>query len=307
EFSNQRFYSRALRVMTRRPDTIGLRSVELRKVNGTRRKEGYNIEEVEAIIKEINKIAAAEAKKPPNERSSIGILSPYRDQVNYLNRQIAAKVKSKIVQDHDIAVGTAHTFQGDERDVMLLSFCAYPTSHRSSLTFMNQENLFNVAVTRARRRQVIFTALDPRNLQPNHLLTEYLTYAADCLEPEKPEDHGAAATSFEREVGQALSASPDYTVYLGYPVAGFTVDVVAQRGARALAIACDGDPERQPPLPGVATLDTPTGQAILERAGWRVHRIPYRRWQREREVCLGEIDALLGGESTPAEEAVAAE
>ncbi|HEY7833300.1 MAG TPA: AAA domain-containing protein [Ktedonobacterales bacterium] len=307
EFSNQRFYGEALRVMTRRPDTIGVRSLELRKVNGKRRKEGYNVEEVEAIIKEIEKIAKAEAKKDPRAKSSIGVLSPFRDQVNYLTRTLASRLKPRVIQDHDIIFGTAHTFQGDERDVMLLSFCADPTSHRSSLTFMNQENLFNVAVTRARRRQVIFTALDPRNLPPNHLLTEYLTYAADCLEPEKPEDHGAAATSFERAVGQALGASPDYTVYLGYPVAGFTVDVVAQRGARALAIACDGDPERQPPLPGVATLDTPTGQAILERAGWRVHRVPYRRWLGEREACLGEIDALLGGESTPAEEAVAGE
>ncbi|HEY7849312.1 MAG TPA: DEAD/DEAH box helicase, partial [Ktedonobacterales bacterium] len=133
EFSNQQFYGGALRVMTRRPDTLGQRSVELRKVNGTRRKEGYNVEEVEAIIKEINKIATAEAKKPANERVSIGVLSPYRDQVNYLNRQLAAKLKSKIVQDHDIAVGTAHTFQGDERDIMLISFCADPNSHRSTL------------------------------------------------------------------------------------------------------------------------------------------------------------------------------
>src|SRR5262249_1456669 len=141
--------------------------------------------------------------------------------------------------------------------------------------------LFNVAVTRARRRQVIFTGLDPRHLPPNHLLTEYLSYAADCLEPEDPGDHRASATRFERELGEALGAHPDYTVYLGYPVAGFTVDVVAQRGARALAIACDGDADRPPAVPGVATLDTPMGQAILERAGWRVHRIPYRRWLRE--------------------------
>src|SRR5262249_50384932 len=154
--------------------TIGLRSVELRKVNGKRVKEGYNVEEAEAILNEINKIAKSEAKKAANERLSIGVLSPYRDQVNYLNRMLATKLKSKTLQDHDIAVGTAHTFQGDERDVMLLSFCADPTSHRSTVTFMNNDNLFNVAVTRARRRQVIFTALDPRNLPPEHLLAGYL-------------------------------------------------------------------------------------------------------------------------------------
>ncbi len=63
EFSNRRFYGRRLRVMTRRPDTIGARSVELRKVNGKRNKHGYNVEEAEAILKEIKKIAKARGQE----------------------------------------------------------------------------------------------------------------------------------------------------------------------------------------------------------------------------------------------------
>ena len=294
EFSNRSFYGRALRIMTRRPDTIGLRSVELRRVNGVRRKEGYNVEEVEAILTEINKIARAEAKRDAAHKSSIGVLSPYRDQVNHLNRALVSKLKSRVIQEHDIAVGTAHTFQGDERDIMLLSFCADPTSHRSTLTFMNNENLFNVAVTRARRRQVIYTALDPRNLPQGHLLADYLSYAADLLEADPSETSRNTGTGFECEVAEALRGRGDYTVYLGYPVAGFAVDVVAQRGAQALAIACDGDPQRTRPDGDGATLDSVAGQAILERAGWRVHRLSYRRWQREPDACLAEIDALLG-------------
>ena len=192
------------------------------------------------------------------------MLSPYRDQVNYLTRMLAQKLKSKILQDHDIAVGTAHTFQGDERDIMLLSFCADPSSHRSTVTFMNNDNLFNVAVTRARHRQVIFTGLDARNLPQDHLLGQYLDYAADCLEPDKPEDHTCGGTAFEREVAAGADASASgYEVYLGYPVAGFAVDVVAQHGGQALAIACDGDPERHAPLPGEASLDT-----VAARRSW---------------------------------------
>ncbi|HEX5159165.1 MAG TPA: AAA domain-containing protein [Ktedonobacterales bacterium] len=296
EFSNRTFYGQALRVMTRRPDTLGARSVEMRKVNGKRGKEGYNPQEAEAILKEINTIAKAEAKLPPNERSTIGVLSPYRDQVNYLTRMLAQKLKSKILQDHDIAIGTAHTYQGDERDVMLLSFCADPGSHRSTVTFMNNDNLFNVAVTRARHRQVIFTGLDARHLPPDHLLGRYLDYAGECLEPDRPEDHTSGGTAFEREIGQALRQRGGYEVYIGYPVAGFAVDVVAQYGGRALAIACDGDPERHAPIPGEVSLDTVNGQTILERAGWQVHRLSLRRWQRERERALAEIDAMLGVE-----------
>ncbi|MFI5272657.1 MAG: AAA domain-containing protein, partial [Ktedonobacterales bacterium] len=295
EFSNRRFYGQALRIMTRRPDTIGLRSVELRKVNGKREKAGYNTAEADAILNEINKIAKAEAKRTPSEKSSIGVLSPYRDQVNYLTRQLASKLKSKILQDHDITVGTAHTFQGDERDIMLLSFCADPGSHRSTVTFMNNDNLFNVAVTRARRRQVIYTALDPRHLPPGHLLGAYLAYAQDCLDQENPDDFTGHPTRFEQHVADALRTRPEYSVFVGYPVAGFAVDVVAQRGRNALAIACDGDPERPARPADPLALDSVSGQAILERAGWRVHRVAYRRWQTERDACLAEIDALLGG------------
>ncbi len=295
EFSNRRFYGTALRIMTRRPDTIGLRSLELRKVNGKREKAGHNVAETEAIVTEINKIARAEAKLAPAEKSTIGVLSPYRDQVNYLSRTLAAKLKSRILQDHDITVGTAHTFQGDERDVMLLSFCADPTSHRSTVTFLNNENLFNVAITRARRRQVIYTALDPRNLPQDHLLGEYLTYAAECLEAERPESLSTTGTAFERAVAAELEQHAGYTVYLGYPVAGFSIDVVVARGRQALAIACDGDPERHSEASNALSLDSIAGQTILERAGWRVHRVPYRRWLLDRDSCLEEIDALLGG------------
>jgi hypothetical protein len=79
-------------------------------------------------------------------------------------------------------------------------------------------------------------------------------------------------------------------------VGGFSIEVVAQRGPQARAIACDGDPERRDETAlGALSLDTISGQTILERAGWRVHRVPYRRWLLDREACLEEIDALLGG------------
>ncbi len=290
EFSNRQFYGGSLRVMSRRPDTIGLRSVELKKVaNGKRRKEGYNVEEVEAIIKEIERIAKAEAKRDPRSKTSIGVLSPYRDQVNYLNKQLATKLKPRTLQDHQITVGTAHTFQGDERDVMLLSFCVDPSSHRATITFLNQENLFNVAVTRARQRQVIFTSLDLKGLPLDHLVTAYLQYAADCLETGSAEEHGPPE-GFVGELGAALQ-DQGYTVWYDYPVAGFQIPIVASYRNATLAIECDGVPETRALPDGINPVDR---QSILERAGWTVHRLPFRRWVEDRAGCLAEIAAMLG-------------
>lgn len=289
EFSNRQFYGGSLRVMSRRPDTIGLRSLELKKINGKRRKEGYNVEEVEAIIKEIERIAKAEVKRDARSKSSIGILSPYRDQVNYLNKQLAQKLKPRTLQDHQIAVGTAHTFQGDERDVMLLSFAVDPTSHRATLTFLNQENLFNVSVTRARQRQVIFTSLDLKGLPQEHLITDYLQYAADCLEEENAPETGQR-TGFVGELAASLQAQ-GYTVWFDYPVAGFEIPLVGSYNGATIAIECDGIAPTHPLPDGI---DPVAHQAILERAGWRVHRLPYRRWLEDPAGCLTEIGGILG-------------
>jgi AAA domain/REase_MTES_1575 len=292
EFSNRQFYGSSLRVMSRRPGTIGLRSLELKKVNGKRTKEGYNVEEVDAIIKEIEKIAKAESKRDPRSKSSIGILSPYRDQVNYLNKTLAAKLKPRVSQDHQIAVGTAHTFQGDERDIMLLSFAVDPTSHRATLTFLNQENLFNVSVTRARTRQVIFTSLELRGLPPDHLVTHYLQYAADCLDDDfRPslED----PTGFVGELGASLREQ-GYTIWHNYPVAGFNIPLVVSYQGATLALECDGIPSD---TPWPDDIDPVTRQTILERAGWSVYRLPYRHWVEDRAGCLAEVIGMLGGES----------
>ena len=157
---------------------------------------------------------------------------------------------------------------------------------------MNNNNLFNVAVTRARHRQVIFTGLDAHHCPPEHLVRPLFDYASECLEPDRPEDHTDGGTAFEREMGQALRQRDGYEVYIGYPVAGFAVDVVAQYGGRALAIACDGDPERHAPHSRRGLARYGQRPDDLERAGWQVHRLSLRRWQREREQALAEIDAM---------------
>lgn len=295
EFSNRRFYGSSLRIMTRRPDTIGARSIELKRVNGKRRKEGFNAEEAEAIVKEIERIAKSETKKDARSKSSIGVLSPYRDQINYLNKMLVSRLKPRTLQDHQIAIGTAHTFQGDERDIMLLSMVVDPTSHHATMTFLNQENLFNVSVTRARQRQVIFTSLDLKGLPRNHLISEYLQYAADCLNDDDISTAtSSGASAFVSELAEQLQQA-GYTVWLNYPVAGFTIPIVASLRAATIAIECDGVtatdllPDR---------IDPVARQSILERAGWRVHRLAYRKWIDDRAECQIEIAQILGTTET---------
>ena len=180
---------------------------------------------------------------------------------------------------------------------MLLSFCADPVSHRSTVTFMNNDNLFNVAVTRARRRQVIFTGLDPRNLPLDHLLRRVSRLRRRLPGAGRSRRPTPTLARRLRARAGAGAARPRRLHDLAR--------LSRSRASRWMWWRSTARRRWRSPVTATPSATAPDGrglaryasaaQAILERAGWRVHRLSYRRWQREREQCLAEIDALLGG------------
>lgn len=83
--------------------------------------------------------------------SSVGIVTPYREQRNTIQDWVR---NSQFGQQ--ITVGTAHTFQGDEREILLFSTVLAPGISDGSLAWLRRtSNLLNVAVTRARTTLII--------------------------------------------------------------------------------------------------------------------------------------------------------
>ncbi len=75
---------------------------------------------------------------------SIGVVTPFRQQADLLRYRLQN-------QNADITVGTAHTFQGDEKDIIVFSTVIAPGVEAGALKWLKQtENLLNVAITRAR-------------------------------------------------------------------------------------------------------------------------------------------------------------
>ncbi len=83
---------------------------------------------------------------------SIGVVSPFRAQVDLLIELLAAKMPQIA---GSITIDTAHGFQGDERDVIVYSPVISEDVPARSLTFAADRNLVNVALTRARSRLVV--------------------------------------------------------------------------------------------------------------------------------------------------------
>jgi len=87
-----------------------------------------------------------------DDRIDVGIISPYRAQVQYLKRLIKKRAFFKPFR-HLITVNTVDGFQGQERDVVLISLVR--ANDTGQIGFLRDLRRMNVAITRARMKLFI--------------------------------------------------------------------------------------------------------------------------------------------------------
>ena len=87
-----------------------------------------------------------------NERLDVGIISPYRAQVQYLRSQLKKKEWFKPFR-HLITVNTVDGFQGQERDIVVISLVR--SNDEGQIGFLRDLRRMNVAITRARMKLII--------------------------------------------------------------------------------------------------------------------------------------------------------
>ena len=87
-----------------------------------------------------------------DERIDVGIISPYRAQVQYLRRLIDRREFFKPFR-RSISVNTVDGFQGQERDVILISLVR--SNDSGEIGFLSDLRRMNVAITRARMKLII--------------------------------------------------------------------------------------------------------------------------------------------------------
>lgn len=87
-----------------------------------------------------------------DERLDVGVISPYRAQVQYLRRLVKEKEFFKPYR-HLISVNTVDGFQGQERDIILISLVR--ANDEGQIGFLRDLRRMNVAITRARMKLII--------------------------------------------------------------------------------------------------------------------------------------------------------
>lgn len=104
------------------------------------------IEQLQAYITRIGK------ERILDERIDFGIISPYKAQVQYLRQLIRRNPFFKPFH-HLLSVNTVDGFQGQERDVIIISLVR--ANEEGQIGFLNDLRRMNVAITRARMKLII--------------------------------------------------------------------------------------------------------------------------------------------------------
>ena len=289
-FSNKEFYGNRIRVMNKEltiPDCIELVEVKDAKVDldSTR-----NMAEAEKIMEKVQELIINDKNKQ-GKPTSIGIISPFRGQVELIKKAISQVLNDETVKKHQIEVGTAHTFQGDEKDTILLSFTLASNSHHQSATFLQKPNLFNVAITRARKKLICYISRPVESLQSG-LLRSYLEYIESFRAAAQKPVEMNYNNLMEEEMGKLCEAE-GLTVVPNFSSAGFNIDMVVSDGTNSLGIECDAYDYRDYKEDQKISKEI-WKQSILERCGWKIIRITARDWHYSPKACINRIKSELG-------------
>ena len=284
-FSNKEFYNGRIRVMRRETNSdnaIDIVKVPEGKVDSDVTR---NLPEIEVLVKTLHEIVLEDEKNNPDKPVTIGIISPFRAQVEQLKISVPKVLSEYMIKKHQIEIGTAHTFQGDERDIILMSWTFANNSFPQSITFLQKPNLFNVAITRAKNKCINFVSHDLETMPDGHF-RHYVSYLKNYKERKKSMqdegfDENIYKNSFERTVAEEIRKL-GHTVCAGVEIAGLSADLVVDD---KFIIEIDGVEDSKK----LHHLSNMKKQAILERCGFKVKRITFREWQYSPKACLDRV------------------
>jgi len=280
EFSNQVIYNNELEILTKRP-IKGDREVNLIRVEGENVKS-VNVDEINSIINWILSLVETEKLVPVNLKTTLGILSPFRNQVDKIFSEVKRRFTLKQIKDHRISVGTAFSFQGNERDTMLLSLVVDGDSHAGSFNYINRKDVFNVSVTRARNKQLVFHSFNPDSLKQQSTLQRffefYEKYNPWILESKDLNDFCGEIESFVEQFG--------FQTWQQFNISGVKIDILAYKNGKYIGIDLVG-------FPGdIGDFYKIERYKMLERGNIQLFPLPYAYWLNDKELCLSAIEKL---------------
>lgn len=249
------------------------------------------------------------------DRRSLGVITFSSAQEQAVNEEIERLADRR----HDLEgllrrsggeaffVKPLETVQGDERDSIIITVGYGKDStgvlalNFGPVNLEGGERRLNVAFTRARWELVLVTSIHPEDIDEARVqksgpkvLKRYLSFAKDGrLPPETAAPRGEFESPFEMAVWEALREK-EYEVDRQVGVSRYRIDLAVRDpmhpGRYLLGIECDGATYHSA---AVARDRDRLRQQVLERLGWKLHRIWSTDWIRDRSGALQRLLAHI--------------
>lgn len=155
DFSNEQFYEGRLELLTDsnkfKVKEPGIYWYDL-KGKGQRPGPGniYNIEEADKVVEMMLDFIL-----DYKNTLTYGVITPFTKQETLIKNKIIKQIKPDSADKIDLTIGTVYKFQGDEKDIIIYSPTVTKGLPEGTINFVNNKNLMNVAITRAKQKLVI--------------------------------------------------------------------------------------------------------------------------------------------------------
>ena len=165
KFNNDTFYGGMIK-SAKKEEFGALKKIPV--MGMTDKNKTFNIAECEAIITDLKRWLKINA----DNNKTIAILSMFNSQVDLIKKAIQEVISYEEIEKHNIHVGTANTAQGNEWDVVLISWVIDNDCKHQSLSFANNPERLNVITSRGREQVVNYYSKANMN---DCLLNKYLS------------------------------------------------------------------------------------------------------------------------------------
>lgn len=286
DFSNTHVYDGRIIPLRDRPPRPGWKALGTIKVTDGYRQGDINVPEADAVVDLIGSMC----EDPDYEGMSFGVVSLLgTSQSKLIWEKLYDRVGPDVMTKRRIRCGEPANFQGDERDVVVITLVVAtdpnnPTRPIAAMTGLPAERRINVAASRPRQQLWVVHSVEPDRFPRGDLRAALIRHCRNPGELEASIDQleETCESDFERQVLRQILARGYAKLRSQYRVGGYRIDLVVEGPESRLAVECDGDRWHGPD----DWHKDRARQQVLERAGWTFERIRGSAFYRDRSAAL---------------------
>lgn len=315
-FTSKAFYDDNLSIMTEVGKNVNKTCFEAIEVGGQRQSDKKIIpEEIEELINKLKDLIrnTSYLQEPLSKhgftlrnKPTIGVLSFLTNQRDAIRERLQEEFSDDEWKEYQLFVGTPEEFQGNEKNIIIMTLGLDGTSNRWAKSHYENPNRFNVATSRAINYTYFIYGGIPRSAD---LIKKYLrnfgyqVHANILSEPDQQEsvldnklnwkfDELKIESEFEFRVLEYLKefvesyGSEFLKIYNQVESCKKRLDFVIFNSQNEECCAIEVDGVHHFTDNGYTYSESHLSRVeILKRAGWKIVHIPYHKWYRKGWLC----------------------